>query len=279
MAAMTTQNIVWLASYPKSGNTWVRAFLANYLTGAAEPVSINELNRLTMIDTMVQGHEQVLGRTLDGLSDAEILAARPRLLQAIARNGADLNLVKTHNVNGVIYGVRIIPAALTRLAVYIVRNPLDMVPSYARHFAKPLDEVIGLIARDGNTAAPDRHNTRQFLSSWSRNVESWTEARGFPVLVLRYEDLLAEPETWFGKLLQALGAQPDPARLTRSIRHASFQSLQAQEAAAGFVERPDHAERFFHSGQAGGWKTELTAAQVARIRADHGPMMQRFGYF
>jgi len=131
----------------------------------------------------------------------------------------------------------------------------------------------------GNTAAPDRHNTRQFLSSWSRNVESWTEARGFPVLVLRYEDLLAEPETWFGKLLQALGAQPDPARLTRSIRHASFQSLQAQEAAAGFVERPDHAERFFHSGQAGGWKTELTAAQVARIRADHGPMMQRFGYF
>jgi hypothetical protein len=98
------------------------------------------------------------------------------------------------------------------------------------------------------------------------------------IYVMRYEDMLAEPEKTFGGLARHLLLDPTPAQLREAIERSSFDKLKEQEDKEGFREKPKQAERFFREGRAGQWKEVLTKEQVDRIVRDHGEQMRRFGY-
>ena len=276
--AAVTRNLVWLASYPKSGNTWVRIFLANYLLDRQTPMPINEVHRIGMGDSIAKTYARVAGGAIDSTDPQAMLALRPRVLRAIAANGADVNLVKTHNINGKAFGTRLIPPDLTRAGVYILRNPLDMVLSYSRHYGESVADTVARIARDDNVVVGDAQNVPQFLGNWSDHVRSWTQSRRYPVLVLRYEDLHAAPEAEFTKLLDHLGVTVEPERLSRAIRFSSFDEVSRQERRAPFVEKSDRAERFFSVGAAGQWRDALDPELAERVRRDHAAVMQAHGY-
>jgi hypothetical protein len=116
------------------------------------------------------------------------------------------------------------------------------------------------------------------MGSWSFHVASWLSVIDRPVLILRYEDLLAAPERSFARLARFLRLEPNTAQLRAAIDKSSFAALARQEAERGFVERPQTAERFFRKGEPGQWKQALLKRQVADVVAAHGPMMMRFGY-
>ena len=273
------KSIVWLASYPKSGNTWLRIFLANYLMNADRPVPINQVHRFGMGDSITRTYNIVAGRQIDPNDFHLTLSLRDKVLRGIVGNNADVNFVKTHNIRAEAHGVTLIPDALTRSAVYILRNPLDMLLSYARHFGLGDAAAAEAISRSDNVSTPEANTVMQFLGGWSEHVESWTRKKApWPRLVLRYEDLLAEPEQNFGLLLRHIGMPVDEARLEKAIRFASFDELAKQEESAGFVERSPKAERFFAKGKSGQWKTDLAPEIVERIRRDHGKVMERHGY-
>jgi hypothetical protein len=99
-----------------------------------------------------------------------------------------------------------------------------------------------------------------------------------PILVLRYEDMLAAPERSFARLASFLHLKPDAGQLARAIRKSSFEELARQEELNGFSERPKTAEKFFRTGTAGQWREALSPNQVSAILAAHGSMMTRFGY-
>lgn len=275
---MTLKNIVWLASYPKSGNTWTRAFLMNYLLNQPEPIPINQLHRLGMGDSSANAYQMVSEGSFDPHDYMKSLELRPRVVRGIANNRADLNFVKTHNMNAVAFGHTLIDPTLTRGAVYIIRNPLDVVISYARHYGFTVDETIYATTQMGNSTVTDEKNVKQFLGNWSTHVTDWADERTFPVHVMRYEDMIADPAAAFRKLLDALRIPCDEDRLTRAVRHSSFDELSKQEAKTAFIERSDNNEKFFHTGRAGQWETDLTDEQIAQIKQDHGKVMKRFGY-
>lgn len=280
------KSIIWLASYPKSGNTWTRVFLANYIFNRQEPMPINEVHRLGTSDS-VEGIYRMAARAagrarFDVADYRESLALRGPVLGAIANNEADVNFVKTHNQRGKALGVDLIPSALTRSAIYILRNPLDMVPSYARHFRLTPEAAAAAIGRPDNSTAGADGTVAQFLGTWSDHVLSWTRCRDFPVLTLRYEDMHADPQAAFALVLKHIGIPADPERLARAIRFSSFDELKRQEDKDGFIERVS-AERFFHSGRSGNWKDGVwqgaLAPEVAeQICRDHAKVMRRFGY-
>ncbi len=114
--------------------------------------------------------------------------------------------------------------------------------------------------------------------SWSAHVASWAGRRERTRLVLRYEDMQAIPERCFGTAIRFLGGDPVPERLAKAIGFSGFAGLRAQEQAAGFIERPATAARFFRSGRAGQWREALSREQAAAIERDHGTVMARFGY-
>jgi endonuclease/exonuclease/phosphatase family metal-dependent hydrolase len=97
-------------------------------------------------------------------------------------------------------------------------------------------------------------------------------------MVLRYEDLLADPADGFGDVIRFLGAEPDPPRLARAIRHSAFDVLAAQERERGFVERPGAAALFFRNGRAGQWRDVLSDRQTRAVEHAQAPQMRRFAY-
>jgi hypothetical protein len=272
-------SITWLASYPKSGNTWVRLFLANYIMDKPDPLPINQLHKFGTGDTIAAMYHAAAGRTVNVSDLALTMRLRDLVLRGIINNKADINLVKTHNRRTVAYGCDLIPDKYTRSAIYIVRNPLDMVLSYARHYGIRNEVAAEQICHPDNANAPTSSTVVEFLGSWSDHVVSWTSKSSYPVLVLRYEDLLSQPETEFTKVVEHFGMTVEPDRLRRAIQHASFDQLQKQEQQHGFIEASDKSTAFFGKGQAGQWRSELDRVLVKRIRQANKRVMKQYGYW
>ncbi len=275
------QKAIWLASYPKSGNTFVRVFIHNLLRqlrGEAEPQDINRLLQETGREALKAGFTQRLGKPAEEASMAEIAAVRPLVQADLLSGRARPRLIKTHNAVANVEGAPTINFDVTLAAVCILRNPLDVAVSYAHHSARTVDRIVEFMAeRDAVGAATDRH-VYEYLGSWSFHVASWTSVPHRPVLLLRYEDMRAAPERAFGRLASFLRLKPSAEQLRRAIEHSSFEEMTRQEAARGFNERPAAAQRFFRKGAVGQWREALTREQIAAALSAHAPMMQRFGY-
>ncbi len=276
------KGIVWLASYPKSGNTWTRNFLHNLLNilehGADAPQDINAMNELTFWEISAKWYEKHLGKKVTECTREEIAAVRPKVQEDIADSIDGLALVKTHHALVMDRGVPLINFAVTAGAIYIVRNPLDVAISFASHMGTDIDDAIEQMAMRGLETAIGETSVHEIYGSWSQHVESWTRKPHQTIYVMRYENMLADPFRIFGGLARHLLLRPTDEQLRLAIERSSFETLKKQEAEHGFKEKPDKAERFFREGKSGQWHEGLTRRQVRRIVQDHHVRMARFGY-
>jgi len=291
--------IIWLASFPKCGNTWLRLLLANL--AAEEARGINTIGSGDGIASSRQRFDDACLIASGLLTHEECDAMRPALYRhlaerggrrAAARDGAGddplgaWQWIKTHDAWTCTTGGEPLlgGGAIARAAVLIVRDPRDVVASLANHNGQTLEEAAAMMA-DSESAFAGRSDRqplqmRQRLLGWSGYYRSWIEQDAVPVHVLRYEDMQAGAANALGALLAGLGITVDTTRLERAAQWSAFERVQAQEAESGFQEAPVKlgAGRFFRSGRSGGWRDELSEDLRARIESDHAAMMRRFGY-
>jgi len=271
-------NIVWLASYPKSGNTWLRAFIANLIADRPVPVPLAELPKYGALEADPELYSRVAGRPSIELDFDQLCALRPAVHAAIAEAAPRTVFVKTHSMAGVLEGVPLHTPQVTAGAVYVVRNPLDAAISMAHHFAIGTDEAIDYLGNERSATENSDLFVTEFLGSWSQHVKSWADLESPRILVVRYEDLLEKPAKTFSKLARLIGLGNDRKRIERAIRHASFASLAAMERRDGFVEVPIKGKHFFRAGRANQWRDLLTRDQIARLVDRHREQMARFRY-
>ena len=273
--------IYWLASYPKSGNTWFRAFLRNLQENGAAPVDINELN--TGGIASARGWlDEVLGFDTAELTPDEVERLRPEVYRWALRD-AGIGYHKIHDAYILTAaGEPLISREATLGALYIIRNPLDVALSAANHWHCSIDAAIASLGNPNMALCRSRQalpaQVRQRLGSWSEHVLSWVDAPELKVEVIRYEDLLAAPLPTFTRAARFLELPHEVERVEKAIRFSAFQELARQEQEKGFRERPQRTERFFRAGQSGGWRQKLTTGQIERVIADHAGVMRRFGY-
>ena len=273
--------IVWLASYPKSGNTWMRAFLHNLLTNAKQPVEPNLLDGFTLANKAVGWYRPYLGDKPAAQITAEELARhRKSVHRDFTRTSPDSVFVKTHSYLGVDdLGEPLISMEYTAGAIYIVRNPLDVVLSMMPHFGITADQAIDYLGYVRNSmGGADEDSVMEPVSTWSLHVKSWTGKPNPRLLAVRYEDMLDQPRIAFGNVCRFLGLKPPPDRLERAIKFSSFEMLRKLEDEKGFKERSATAQRFFRDGRKGQWREKLSEDQVRRIVAEHREQMARFDY-
>jgi hypothetical protein len=272
--------IVWLASYPKSGNTWMRAFLHNLFRNPDRPLPLEQLGggNLTTAETALHRYQALDKRAPKEWTQDDIDAMRPRVHAMIAASVPGNIFCKIHCAIFELRGHRTVNLEASAGAIYIVRNPLDVVLSYADFQGITVDVASQAMGARNFELPRDAENISEPLGSWSQNVESWTGKPNPALHVVRYEDLLAKPLAGFGGVAKFLGIKAPRARLEKAIRHSSFKVLRRQEDRGGFSERSPAQERFFRSGKAGGWRDVLSDEQVARIVEDHREQMARFGY-
>ena len=200
--------IVWLASYPKSGNTWLRVFLAHLLDDGSAPITINTISRDLHDGLGIASDRHAFDR-FSGLDACELLpdeieTLRPRVYEEAAAQATRQMFVKVHDAFlPTAAGEPLIPLGATRAAIYIVRNPLDVAVSLAFHEAVDCDKAIAQMAdREfsfANVAARLPTQLRQRLSSWSGHAASWIDAPGLACHVMRYEDMVARPFETFSR--------------------------------------------------------------------------------
>jgi aryl sulfotransferase len=272
--------VIWLASFPKSGNTWLRILLANVLSRATEPLDINGPFVPHDIASDRGSFEDVTLADSSLLTDAEIERLRPIVHEAMAAAPAEVEaVVKTHDAFDLLPDGTPLLGRGARAAVYVVRDPRDVAISWAHFFACDIEVAIAMLADpDARLSAGNPQHLVQRLRGWSGHAASWLDQHRVPTRLVRYEDLLTDAPATFRGVLDFLGIAATDDDVRRATRHAELGELQRQERAHGFRERPRQANLFFRAGRAGQWCTELTAAQIAAIERRHGAMMTRLGY-
>jgi hypothetical protein len=116
------------------------------------------------------------------------------------------------------------------------------------------------------------------IGAWSEHVDSWLNNKSVPRILVRYEDLIENPNKEFSKILSTLGLEVDRSLLEKTLEFSSFSELSAQELKSDFRERPPHTERFFRKGVSGQWDSVLSDRQITKIIGKHGVVMKRLGY-
>jgi hypothetical protein len=275
--------IHWLASYPKSGNTWVRVFLTNYLRDKDQPADINHL-RGGPIASDRDVFDRWAGVEASDLPSDEIANLRPQVYRQMAQHARQPVYIKVHDAcTRNTEGELLFPPDVSAGVLYVIRNPLDVAVSYAHHGGRTLQKMVEAMCNPQGSVyeATDRMSQQlpQCLLSWGGHARSWVDGSGMSVTVVRYEDMLARPEAAFEGVVRALGLGLDAQRLSAALAFSRFEVMRDQEQQVGFRERNARADApFFREGRAGSWREELTADLADMIVSSQGEVMGRFGY-
>jgi hypothetical protein len=270
--------LVWLASYPKSGNTWVRVLLSNLLSGAGRP---EDINRLSHDYGIASGRGRFEAHTLldsSLLSADEIDRLRPAFHEHWAARQKSAAIIKVHDAWTRLGDGTPLLGRAARAAVYLVRDPRDVAVSHACHQGKTLNWSIALLNNPEAWFGGGAEQLRQRLLDWSGHVRSWLDQAEVPVALVRYEDLSSDPVAVFSRVLAFLGLEFDPSEVGLAVRRADFAELQRQEREKDFKERRWGQSAFFRRGQVGDWRRHLSPEQVGAIERAHGAVMDRLGY-
>jgi len=283
MTLAAQRDNVWLASYPKSGNTWMRIALGALRQGEAAFELSRMTNNIGVFLAMRHRLDMALDIDSSDLTAEEALLLRPKIYGLIDTQGRRQTIWKIHDCwMRTADGEAMFPGDVAGAAIYLVRDPRDVAASFAHHFEMDIDRAIGLMAdadyRVAAKANSSHFHLPQHYSSWSRHVLSWLDESGQAPLVVRYEDMVADLASSLKQVSAALGWSTSDAAIDAAVAATRFDRLRAEESAGNFPESLRGDRPFFRRGIAGGWRDTLSPVQAARIERDHGEVMVRLGY-
>lgn len=274
--------IIWLASYPKSGNTWMRMVIGQLL---GEGPQRNDINALAKKDGIASGRESfddMAGVDAADLPHDIVDNLRPGVYERLSLETERTLFIKTHDAYlPTPAGEPLFPLAATQGVIHIVRNPLDVAVSLAHHSGMALEKAVVALCNPSGTlcAETDRLNDqlRQRLLDWQGHTASWLNSP-LPRLTVRYEDMLAQPQEVFGRIATFCDLHVAGEKLQTAIEACRFERLRELETQSRFRETPRKTSHFFREGRSGGWQSALLPEQVTRILSSQGRLMAQLGY-
>ena len=232
--------IIWISSYPKSGNTWLRSLISNYYF--SEDGSFN-FNLIKQIDSFPSS--RFFLKYKDDFNKPED-TCKYWIREQEKINSLKKNLFfKTHNALCKINGHRFTDKKNTLGVIYIIRDPRNVVTSLANHYQIDVREAFNFM-KDKNRGIFEKNENRftgfQPLFSWDLHVKSWAENTLYPTIIIKYEDLLKNPNNTFEKVLIFIKNltnsknKIDYDKLDKCVINCGFDNLQKLEKEKGFDE-------------------------------------------
>ncbi len=282
--------IFWIASYPKSGNTWIRALISSYYY--TEDGIFNE-SKIHNIDQFPQKKY-----FKDFKYDQTIVNDTARLwLKAQKKINLDkrLRFFKTHNVFGNLNGNPFTDNSNSIGAIYVVRDPRNVITSLKNHYELNDDQAYSWIINENNYIY-DTHNFEedgysdfQFISSWSTNYKSWKVQKKIPIKIIKYEDLLNETYLIFKDLINFINMlvnnseQINRDKLKKVIDSTLFDKLRKEEQDKGFTESVVSRDGrrkipFFNLGPKNDWNKILNIKMAKKIEEVFADSMKDLSY-
>ena len=273
------RNFVWIVSYPKSGNTWFRIFLTNYLKNGEIPSTLEEIES-TPLSSDASLFENISGLNPFELSPDEVDLYRPDIYRYESKESEKTCYRKTHDAYTLnAKGEPIFPAEISKGAIYVLRNPLDVCVSYANHGKMKIKKTINFLLNEkAEMAGKKSGQLRQTLLSWKGHIARWRNQQAIPIHFVRYEDMKLDPIKAFGECVRFLELEYDEKRLRRAIEYSDFEVLKEMEMTNGFNERLQNCNSFFWKGKIGNYRDHLSDEEIKQIVECNYDMMKAFGY-
>ena len=277
------KKLIWISSYPKSGNTWVRYFLSNYFFNK-EKID-HDFDILNKIDKFPpQKYLYKLAEKDKLLENAYSISQYWALTQEnIVNTNEEFIFVKNHNALVSVEGKSLTDEKYSLAFIYIVRDPRDIAVSYS-NFDKnlSLDKAIERITSKNLFCHVSKKNPYdiEILGSWKFNYISWKNGvSAIPRILIRYEDLVKNTFKTKLKLInflsKILGISIDEDHIKYSIDQSNFKRLKEIEKTTKFIES---SSNFFNSGKIGQWKNNLSVEQSRKIEDFCKNEMQELNY-
>jgi len=252
-------------------------FFENLLSGRDEPVDINDEKGFATSEASRQWWLTAMLLPKDEFDSASLVARRAELHAYLAGLGQGSVFLKTHSAHIRVGRIPLFAPQHTAAAIYIMRNPLDIVFSLANHLGVSELQAIRTMGDQRARLSGAKRNVPEFMSSWSIHIDSWTRSAHPRLFIVRYEDLLENPTEKFTAMARHVGLDSSPADIEKAIRFSSFETLQRQEREKGFREAPE-GRVFFRAGRKGQWQDQLKDRLIRRLIREQGRVMAKFGY-
>ena len=263
------KKIIWITSYPKSGNTWMRFLLANYFFNKEKVFNYDIIDYIKKFTTEIGfSHNDKSPKSLNEISKKWSL---------IQKNweiiDGDVVFLKNHNANIEVDGNQFLEELSALAIIHIVRDPRDLIISGSNFWRKSHDWVINKICNENLDlmfgSENQNYNDLEVHGSWKLNFNSWNNIKWkIPYILIRYEDLIENCEEKFESVIiflsKILGFVPNMDQLKFAVENSKFDNLSNNEKKYGFKEI-SNGQTFFNSGKIGQWKKTLSSEQISII--------------
>ena len=277
--------IIWLASYPKSGNTWLRMFLKSYFQRSDAKF---ELNKKFDDDFKSGGFPdiQILKDLKIDYNKFPEIAKNWETVQDYINLNNRTNYLKTHSSMCTVGPYKFTTLKNTKGGIYLVRDPRDVLISYAHHIGEDYETTFELITSSAyyETYPLPLENSqfkKSLLGSWADHYNSWKSYKSSKILIIRYEDMVSNKYDSFHKIIKYLSeidkTEINEKKLIKALKQTEFEELQKMEKQHGFREKLK-GDLFFRKGKTGEWKNELPEDLARKIEKIFHNEMIELGY-
>ena len=277
--------IIWLASYPKSGNTWVRHFLASLIYSN---LGKNGLDKLGFI--MQYPKKDQFEKLVTDFNDFNQIRKNWIRSQNIINSDNRIKIFKTHHSLCTLDEDKFTNEKNTLGAIYIVRDPRNVISSILYHFnLTNIEEALNFLKDEkkftGNLKNKINYPLLTLIGSWKSNYNSWKHI-GKNFLLVKYEDLILNPNNEFKRIAnhisKLINIKFSEEQIKQSVEESSFKNLSNLEDKNGFVESikssDNKRKKFFNLGPKNNWKEMLDKKYVKEIESSFNSEMKELGY-
>ena len=289
------KHIFWISSYPKSGNTLLRTFLASLFFSDDGSFNFDMLKNIPIIEDTanVEFVKKIEKKDFTNLHKLETISKYWLKLQEKKNLGfdGDFMFVKTHHALLKILNNSFTTKENTLGIIYVVRDPRDVVLSMCNHFSFTIEESIdrlfkkdfGIVWDDQGSLYKNKQRPMTFISSWDNHFMSWNRyVFDCPRLIIKFEDLVYKKEETIKKIIDFfINFNFKFSNLDRKIEnmvtYSDFNHLKKTENTIGFDEAITN-KSFFNKGTKNQWMDKLSNEQILRIEKPYYHLLKKLNY-
>ena len=276
--------IIWIASYPKSGNTWIRSIISALLYSNDGVFNFKLLNKIDQFP-----EKKYFKDSVKNFSNFNEIKKNWILEQDKINLDNKIKFFKTHSAYWKAYNTQFTDEENTLGVINIVRDPRNIITSVLNHFSKEnYSEASKFMRNSAQQIWDEKNNDERFMtiiSSWANHYNSWKKFRKNNLLVY-YEKLLSDPIEEFNKICNFLNKIAnfnfEKGKILKAIEKCNFNNLQKIENESGFVEAPldisGSKKKFFNLGPQNDWRKILDKKTLKNIENSFENEMKELGY-